>query len=138
MTQPTVINLHPNEYIQGLRYYPLAVIQTDVLEVVILLMIYPIEYVFQTKQKMLINLSVYNKTTGINKSKKSTKHTSCKCKHKFDSRKCNSNQSGITINVGVSAKIQKKIMCAKEIIFGILLHIFVKMANIQELLLTIQ
>ena len=23
--QPTLINLHPNEYIQGLRYYPCAV-----------------------------------------------------------------------------------------------------------------
>ena len=26
MTQPTFINLHPNEYSQGLRYYPFAVI----------------------------------------------------------------------------------------------------------------
>ena len=25
MTQPTLINLHPNEYSQGLLYYPLAV-----------------------------------------------------------------------------------------------------------------
>ena len=25
MTQPTLINLHPNEYSQGLCYYPLAV-----------------------------------------------------------------------------------------------------------------
>ena len=25
MTQPTLINLHPNEYTQGLRYYPFAV-----------------------------------------------------------------------------------------------------------------
>ena len=25
MTQPTLINLHPNEYIQGLNYYLLAV-----------------------------------------------------------------------------------------------------------------
>ena len=24
IAQPTLINLHPNEYIQGLRYYPLA------------------------------------------------------------------------------------------------------------------
>ena len=24
MTQPTLINLHPNEYIEGLRYYPCA------------------------------------------------------------------------------------------------------------------
>ena len=25
MTQPTLINLHPNEYTQGLRYYPFEV-----------------------------------------------------------------------------------------------------------------
>ena len=25
MTQPTLINSHPNEYIEGLRYYPFAV-----------------------------------------------------------------------------------------------------------------
>ena len=30
--------------------------------------------------------------TGINELKVFTKHTSCKCKSKFDGRKCNSNQ----------------------------------------------
>ena len=30
--------------------------------------------------------------TGINESKTLTKHVSCKCKCKFDGRKCNSNQ----------------------------------------------
>ena len=30
--------------------------------------------------------------TGINESKTLTKHISCKCKCKFDGRKCNSNQ----------------------------------------------
>ena len=36
----------------------------------------------------------------------------------------------ISINVGVSAKIQKNIMGAKKIIFEILQHVLVKMANI--------
>ena len=49
MTQATLINLHPNQYTQGLRYYPLAV-NLDVQEVVTLLIIYLTEYVFQTKQ----------------------------------------------------------------------------------------
>ena len=44
---------------------------------------------------------------------------------------------GITINVGVSAKIQEK-MCAKKAIFGILLHVVVKMADMQKALLMIQ
>ena len=30
--------------------------------------------------------------TGINKSKRLTKHISCECKCKFDGRKCNPNQ----------------------------------------------
>ena len=38
-------------------------------------------------------------------------------------------KNGITINAGVSAKIWKN-MCAKKIIFGILLHVIVKMVNI--------
>ena len=51
MTQATLINLHPNQYTQGLSYYPLAV-NLDVQEVVTLLIIYLTEYVFQTKQKI--------------------------------------------------------------------------------------
>ena len=39
-------------------------------------------------------------------------------------------KSVITINVGVSAKIRKNIMCAKKITFGILLLIHAKMENI--------
>ena len=35
-----------------------------------------------------LNLSVLNMITGINKSKTWAKHTSCKCKCKFDGRKC--------------------------------------------------
>ena len=53
MIQPTLINLHPNEYTQGLHYYPFAV-NLDVSEVLILLMIYLIEYAFQTKQKISV------------------------------------------------------------------------------------
>ena len=34
-----------------------------------------------------LNLSVFNMITGINESKKLTKHISCKCKYRFDGRK---------------------------------------------------
>ena len=47
-------------------------------------------------------------------------------------------KSRITVNVGVSAIIQKNIMCVKKIIFGILLHVAVKMVKIQQILLMIQ
>ena len=46
-------------------------------------------------------------------------------------------KSGTMINVGVSAKIQEK-MCAKEIIFGILLHIVVKTVDMEKALMAIQ
>ena len=36
----------------------------------------------------------------------------------------------IMIHVGASVKIQKNIMCMKKIIFGILVHVLMKMVNI--------
>ena len=39
-------------------------------------------------------------------------------------------KSEITINVGASAKIQKTFVRAKKIVFGILLHVGMKMVNI--------
>ena len=47
-------------------------------------------------------------------------------------------KSGIMINVDVSVKIWKNILCVKKIIFGILLHAVVKMVNTYQVLLTIQ
>ena len=47
-------------------------------------------------------------------------------------------KSVITINVGVSVKIQQNIMFTKNTILRILLHVVVKMENIQDVLFTIQ
>ena len=55
--QPTLINLHPNKYSQEfhlLLYYPFSVKLDDLLEVVMLWLIYLIKYVFQIKQKIWI------------------------------------------------------------------------------------
>ena len=49
--QPTPINLYPKGYKEELDYYFFAV-KLDVLEVVILLMTYLKNYVFQIKQKI--------------------------------------------------------------------------------------
>ena len=49
--QPTLINLHRNEYSQEFDYYPFAV-KLDVLETVMLLMTYLIMNVFQIKQNI--------------------------------------------------------------------------------------
>ena len=51
ITEPTLINLHPNEYSQEFHYYPFEV-KWDVMEVLILLMNYLIKYLFQIKQEI--------------------------------------------------------------------------------------
>ena len=51
MTQPTIINLHPNEYAQGLRYYPLAVNLDRWVGICNTLNQFS-KYVFQIKQKI--------------------------------------------------------------------------------------
>ena len=61
---------------------------------------------------------------GINELKTLTKHVSCKFKCNSDHEKCNSDQSGIMINVNVSIR---NIIYLKNIIFKILLHVVVKM-----------
>ena len=62
--------------------------------------------------------------TGINESKTLTRHISCEWKCKFDN--IIQINGGITINVDVSVKN----IYVKKIIFGILVHVFVKMENI--------
>ena len=57
--------------------------------------------------------------TGINESKTLTKYISCTCNCNFDGRKRNSIKSGIKINVGRSAEIQKKhCVCEKYYIWN--------------------
>ena len=68
--------------------------------------------------------------TGENESNFLTKDISCECKCKFDGRKCNSDQWwNKHVNVSV-----KNVMFVKNIIFGILLHVFMKMENILQVL----
>ena len=82
--QPTLINLHPNEYCQKFHYYLLLV---------------KLDKSFGSCNT-LIDLSneacIPNKTEdlnlSINESKTLTKHLSCECKWRFDGKKCNSNQ----------------------------------------------
>ena len=69
--------------------------------------------------------------TGVNESKTLTKHISCKCEYKFDNRKCKSNQRR-------NENLKKNRVCVKNIIFGILLHVVVKMVSVQKVLSMIQ
>ena len=66
--------------------------------------------------------------TGINESKKLTKHTSCECKCRFDGRKCNSNQ---WLNKDKCLYVSiKTFMYVENTIFGIPLREVAKMGNI--------
>ena len=53
----------------------------------------PIGRICVLNQTKNVNLSVFNMIKRINESKSLGKHISCKCKYKFDGRKCKSDQS---------------------------------------------
>ena len=89
--QPTLINLHPNEYSQEFRYYPFEVKldrcvgSSNTLNDLSNNVCVPNE----TED---LNLSAVNMITGINESITLTKNILCECECKLDGTKCNSNQ----------------------------------------------
>ena len=91
MIQPTLINLHPNENSQEFHYYPFAFkLDRCVGSCNTLNDLY--NKVFIPNKTKDLNLSMFNMITGVNELKALTKHISCKCKCRFDGRKCNSDQ----------------------------------------------
>ena len=74
-----------------------------------------------------LNLSMPNMITGLNESKRLTKHKSCNCKCRFDGKKCKQINDGIMINIDVSVK---NFMYVKKMMFGTLLHVVLKLENI--------
>ena len=91
MIQPTLINLHPNEYSQEFHYYPFAVKLDRCVGICITLNDLSNKECVPNK-RVDVNLSVFNTVTGINGLKTLTTYISCECKRKFDGRKCNSGQ----------------------------------------------
>ena len=78
MIQPTLVNLHPNEYIQKLHYYPCLVKSYRCAG--------SCNTLNDLSNKVCVpnrtedsNLSVFNIITGINELKALTKHISCEC-----------------------------------------------------------
>ena len=86
--QPTLINLHPNEYIQEIYYYPFLVKLDRCVGSCNTLNDLSSKVCAPNKTEKL-NLSAFNMVTGINESKILTKHVSCECKCKFHGTKCN-------------------------------------------------
>ena len=85
--QPTLTNLHPNEYSQEFHYYPFTVKLDRCVRHCNTLNDLSNKACFPNKTEDL-NLSVFYMITRINESKALTKHSSCKCKCKFDGRIC--------------------------------------------------
>ena len=85
------INLHPNEYSQELHYYSFVVNLDRRVGSCNTLNDLSNKVCVPNKREDL-NLNTFNMITGIYESKLLTKHLSCKCKCKFNGRKCNSNQ----------------------------------------------
>ena len=83
VTQPTLFDVHANEYSQELHNYlfpvnlDMCVGSCNTFDG----LSYKVCAPNKTKD---LNLHVFNKTAGINKSRTLTKHISCKCEFKFD------------------------------------------------------
>ena len=75
MTQPTIINLHLNEYIQGLHYYPFPVNLDRCVRSCNTLNDLS-NKVCAPNETGELNLSIFNMITGINDMKTLTKYTS--------------------------------------------------------------
>ena len=127
--QPTVINLHPNEYSEELHYYPFSVKLDRCVGSWNTLNDLSNKVYVPNKTEDL-NLSVFNMITRINESKTLTKHISCESKSISLMKEIVIQISGgIIINVDVNIK---NILYVKNIMFGILLHVIVKMENISK------
>ena len=91
MTQTTLINLHPNEYVQGFCYYQLAV---NIDRCIGNCNSYNnlSNEVYVPNKTEYLNPSVFNMITEKNESKTFAKYVSFKYECKFDGKKYDSNQ----------------------------------------------
>ena len=89
ITQPTLINLDPNVYCHQFHYYPLAFKLDRYIGSFNTLNDLSNKVCAPNKTEDL-NMSVFSRIiTGINEPKILTKLISCRCKCRFDERKCN-------------------------------------------------
>ena len=126
MTQPSLINLHPNEYSQEFYYYPFSV-KLDRYVRSCNTLHDLCNKVWVPNKTEDLNLGVLSMITGVNESKTLAKHLPCQCKSRFDGRKCGTDQWW---NNDKCLCESKNVMYVMKIMFGILLHVIVKMQNI--------
>ena len=133
--QPILINLHPNEYSQEFHYYQFAIKLDRCVGSCNTLNDLSNNKVSIPNKTEDLNLSVLRMITGTDESKTLTKHVSCECKCKLNGTKGNSNQWWNNDKCRCECK---KIIDMKNNMFGILVHVFVKVGNIQQVLWMIQ
>ena len=126
MIQPTLIDLHPNEYNQEFHWNPFAVKLSRCVGSCNTLNDLSKKVSVPSKTEDL-NLSVFNMITETNESKTLIKYTSYKYQSKFDGEICNSNQWWNDNKYKCECK--KHHVCESHI-FGILLHEIPIMINI--------
>ena len=83
--QPTLINLHPNEYSQELHYYPYTVKLDKWVGICNTLIDLSNKVCVPNKTENL-NIHVFNKITRKNESKVLTKYILCECKCRFNGK----------------------------------------------------
>ena len=125
----TLINLHPNGYIQEIHYYPFA-IKLDRWVGSCNTVNDLSNKVFVPNKTEYLNISIFNMIAGINELKTLTQHMSCKCKCRFDGRNLIQINGRITINVDVNVK---NVMYVEKCNY-----VIVKMENIYQVLWMIQ
>ena len=116
MTQPTITNLHLNEYSSEFHYYPFVVNldrcdgscnNHDKLS----------NKLYVSNKTKDFNLFVFNMITGINESRTLIKHISCKCEYKFDGKQYNLNQMWNNDKYLCKCKnLEKHCMCKKRLL----------------------
>ena len=120
--QPTFINLHPNEYSQEFHYYPFTVKLGKCVG--------SYNTLNDSSNKVCVsnntedlNLSVFNKITGINESKALTKHVSYEPNVNLMKQNVIQINGRIMINVDVNVK---GILYVKKLMRETLVHVFGK------------
>ena len=128
MIEPTLINLHPNEYSQEFHCYPFAV-KLDGFAGGCNTLNNSSNRVCVPNKTEDLNLNVLNMITGINESK--TLKNMYRVYVSADLMEENVIQINGEVIINADVDVEN-VMYVKKIIFGILLHVVVKMENISQ------
>ena len=124
--QPTLINFYSNEYNEELHYYPF-VVKLDRCVGSCYTLNDLSNKVCNPNKTDNLNKHIFNMITRKKEQNILTKYISCECKCRFDEKIIIQINDGTAINGNVSVK---NVMYMKTILFGILLHVAVKIENI--------